>query len=184
MTYDLDLDETTIPHSGREGDADRSYIVNATEDLRHEFRKVKRLDDNGDPVFAGDIGAVDSNGDCTEDQYLGFIFDSELTLFELYPGLTSIGIRAERLVIFHYETTDYTVVFLPTPQSDEYKEFFQAHRVGLAKVGQPSFETSWKEIGIECDPREASIKIQSSSPGQYVITGLEYAVHQEGRGKR
>jgi hypothetical protein len=184
MTYDSDADKTTVPHTGRVGDAARSYVVVQTAPHKHEFVKVKELDDNGDPVFAGNLTNADSSEVPVDDLYLGFVYDFELELFELYPQITSLGVIAERLAIFHWETTDYRLEFQPYLNSTVYSESFQSHRVGVATIGQPSFETSWKEMGVNGDPRDMLITIKSSSPGQTAIMAIEYVLQTQARGKR
>jgi len=184
IVYDEDADETTIPHAGRIGDADRSYAVIASEPNRHEFVKADHINDNGDPVFQGNLGDADSTEAATQDQYLGFMFDYEISLFELYPNITSQGVQTEVLAVFHFETTDYKLEFQPYLNSPLYTESFQSHRVGVATVGQPSHETSWKEMGVNGDPRDMQITIKSSTPGQTAIMAIEYVLHQQARGKR
>ena len=50
--------------------------------------------------------------------------------------------------------------------------------------GSWSFETSWKEMGANGDPRDMLITIKSSSPGQTAIMAIEYVLQPQARGKR
>ena len=88
------------------------------------------------------------------------------------------------LTIFYFESTDFTVDWLQFKLADKaHSKSWQAHRVGVAKVGQPSLETGSLDIAMSTDPREAIVKINSTSPGQTTIQALEYELHAQGRGK-
>ena len=183
ISYDEGDDETTVEHTGRAGDADRSYMVTTNEDNAHEFLKAKRIDDNGNPVFAGNPSDADSLGVGFVDQYLGFTYDSEIVLAEIYPDLTSRGLNVSGLAVFHFETSDYEVASVAYPGRKEDVTGFQSHRVGVAQIGQPSLESRYKEIGVIADPRELVLTIRSSTPGQYTITAVEFMLQPEAGGK-
>ena len=178
MTYDEDTDETTMSHTGRDGSVTASHVVTRTEGDTHVFIKAKRLDDNGDPIFDGDL----TGGSEPTAQYLGFNFDAEMTLSKLYAELSGRGMQMQRLIVFHHETTDYTVSWQPFTGASSKADAFQAHKVGVAKIGQASFDTGYHEVGIVADPRDGTLHISSSSPGTFAILALEYELQPQGRG--
>lgn len=183
ISYDEELDETTIPHTGRDGDLVRTYCVTTNPGNTHQFARPYKLDDNGDPVFRGNLADSDSSGVAGVAEYIGFGYDCELTLNELYPEKVADDVQTQSLTIFHFETTDYLVEWTPYPNADPVLSMsFQAHRVGLAVIGVPAFETKFKTADIMIDPRVGEITITSSTPGQFAIMALEYVYDQQGRG--
>lgn len=183
IVYDSESDETTIPHTDRPGDLERTHLVTTNPDNTHEFIKPKELNDNGDPVFDGDLSDADSGGIGSVDQFIGFTWDSLLTLNELYPEKTADDIQTQSLTIFHFETTDYLLTWLPFPNVDPVLSLsFQSHRVGLVTIGEASFETKFKTVDVMLDPRVGEITITSNTPGQFAIMALEYVFDTQGRG--
>ena len=183
ITYDSEADETTIPHTGRDGDLQATQVVTTNPDNKHEFVKPTRLDDNGDPVFAGDLADADSTGLGTVAEYIGFVWETLLTLNELYPDKTANDVQTDSLTIFHYETTDYKVVWDPFPGAvPQPSVLFQSHRVGLTNIGEAKRETKFLTISMDMDPRVGVVTISSDTPGQFSIMALEYSFEIQGRG--
>lgn len=183
ITYDSELDETTIPHTDRDGDLARTVVVTTNADNVHEFVKPYKLDGNGDPVFRGDISDADSGGIGTVAEYIGFTFSAEMTLSALYIEKVADDLIMEQLTIFHFETTDYLIQWTPYPgYTDPPSVAWQAHRVGLTVVGVPQLETKFRTIDITMDPRIGVVTISSDTPGQFAIMALEYSITQQGRG--
>ncbi len=183
MIYDSELDTTTVPHTGRPGDLARTHIVTTNPDNTHEFIKPTRLDDNGDPVFDGNFSDSDSLGVGTVDQFIGFAWDTSLTLNELYPEKIADDVQTQQLTIFHFETTDYLLTWTPFPNVDPVLSLsFQSHRVGLVTIGAASFETKFVVADVMIDPRSGEITITSDTPGQFSIMSIEYTFDKQGRG--
>jgi len=180
ISYNVGSDETTIPHTDRDGDMDRTFCVTKTETNVHQFIKPKRLAANGDPVFAGDIARA-ANGQIV-DQYLGFVWDSELVLSELYAEKVADDIGTEEIAVFHFETTDYLMRWQAFPGKSFSELPFQSVRVGLSKIGVASFETKFKAVHVVGDPRTMLVEISSGTPGQFAIMALEYVLQAQGRG--
>src|SRR5690606_21540049 len=119
---ELDLDNYsqttgmfTIPHTGRDGSVSRSMLVIAAPGHAHLCIAPAALNGDGEPMFSVP-GAVtfDSDGDPIlaegwegVEHFLGFTFDTELTLSRLYPGMSAIGVQSQQVFVFHHETTDY-----------------------------------------------------------------------------
>lgn len=179
MTFDSATNTTAIAHTGKNADMDRTVLVRTDDGYVHTFIEPKSVNNMGEAVFAGNLTA--------DAQYLGFRFDTEFVLTRLYPGLTSYGLTTQRLVTFFYESTDFLI---QGTQRDDGRELFryqfehQSERVDIARVGNPVFDTHFREceaIGGNADDIE--ITISSSSPGQFAIIGLEYQVNQTGPGR-
>ena len=180
MTYDEPLDQTTVSHTGRDGDIDTTCIVIRGPDGIGGFRRAVSINDSGDPVFDGDL----RGGSSPTPHWLGFTFDWEIELSRLYARISGAREAMKGLTIFYFESTDFTVDWLQFKLADKaHSKSWQAHRVGVAKVGQPSLETGSLDIAMSTDPREAIVKINSTSPGQTTIQALEYERHAQGRGK-
>ncbi len=176
MTYDIQTDLTTIPHTGRNGDIDNTSLVLRSSDGVGGFRRAVKLDDNLDPVFDGDLTA--------DAQWLGFTFDWEIELSQLYARISGARETTMGLTIFYFDSTDFTIEWKQSPLATKtHEKSWQAHRVGVAIVGQPSLETSSLGVAMATDPRLAVVKIKSNSPGQVAIQALEYELQGQGRGK-
>lgn len=178
MIFDEDNNTTTLVHSGKDGDLARSFVVLREPGLIQYPQKCKEIDDDGNPVFSGDL--------TTDEVYLGFMFDTELVLTKIYPGLTANGLSMSRLTVFHYESSDYAIrgqladgTLVPTDAPHKW----QAHRVNLSVIGVAPVETHFFEFSsIQGDPRTIEITLSSSTPGQCAWLGLEYAVEETGPG--
>lgn len=178
MTYDSLTDRTTIPHTGKAGDVNRSFLVTKLPEA-HAFYRPVEIDDNGDPVFAGD-----HTGQSLEyEQYLGFGYHTELELTKLYPGLSGQNIVTSRLVTFHLDSSDYKVRALRADGSELGDSDWQAHRVGVSILDQPIVETGFKDHGFQGDPRKLTLILESDTPGHVAWLGLEYDLTGQGRGK-
>ena len=176
MSYDADLDRTTVPHTGRNGvtggAVGGSVLITRDVNNTHEMLIPVELDSSGDPVFPG------KRNDST--QYLGFLFDHKFVLSKLFPGASPLGIRLMNLHIYHFNTTNYEVV-TTLISGKEYSEKFHGGRVGQLKAGEVPFATGIKKCGMSIDPRSSTIEIRSSGPGQMIITQLSYELKQEGQ---
>lgn len=167
MSYDPDTNRTTIPHTGRDGDIDRTRLVSRIDGKLHHFIRPKAIDVDGNPEFVGDWTETA--------QYLGFSFESLLTLSKLHPGLTSQAITTKRFTVFHFETSDYTVS-VERADGTVFEQQWQAVRADKSIIGTPTLETYQKSFDFSGDPTRMEITLKSDSPGQAVWLGLEYEV--------
>ena len=111
-------------------------------------------------------------------------FDWEIELSKLFARISGARETMKGLTIFYFDSTDFTIEWLQTKlASKTHTKSWQAHRVGVAIVGQASLETGSLDVAMATDPREAVIKIKSNSPGQVAIQALEYELLPAGRGK-
>lgn len=172
MSYDADVDRTTVPHTGRRGDLTKSVLITRDVNNTHEMVIPAELDSSGDPVFPG------KRNDST--QFLGFLFDHKFVLSKLFPGADPRGIRLMNLHVYHFNTTNYEVLTTQI-SGKEWSEKFHGGRVGQLKAGEVPISTGIKKCGISIDPRSSTIEIRSSSAGQFVITQLSYELKQEGQ---
>ncbi len=172
MSYDAALDRTTVPHTGRSGDATKSVLITRDVGATHEMLIPIELDSNGDPVFPGKRNDAD--------QFLGFLFDNGFVLSKLFPGASPLGIRLMNLHIYHFDTTNYEVLTTQI-SGKEWSEKFHGGRVGQLKAGEVPFATGIKKCGMSIDPRSSTIEIRSSSAGQMIISQLSYELKQEGQ---
>lgn len=180
MTYNEVLDQTTISHTGREGLIDTTMLVIRGPVGIGGFRRAVEINSSGDPVFDGDL----RGGTTPTPHWLGFTFEWEIELSRLFARISGAREVTKGMTVFYFDSTDFTVDWFQFALADrEHTKSWQAHRVGVAKVGQPSLETGSLDIAMATDPREAIIKISSTSPGQVAIQALEYELHAQGRGK-
>ncbi len=180
MVYDIIADQTTIPHTGRDGDIDTTMLVVRGPNESGGFRRAIFIDPNGDPVFDGDL----TGGTSPTDQWLGFTFDWEIELSKLFARISGARETMKGLTVFYFDSTDFTLEWLQTKNHTKlHTKSWQAHRVGVAKVGQASLETGSLDVAMATDPREAVIRIKSNSAGQVAIQALEYELIPAGRGK-
>lgn len=174
MTYDADSDTTTITHTGAPADLARSAVVTRGPEVGG-FRYPISINGN-DGVYDGKLDDVA--------QWLGFRFDFLLELNKLYVRLSGARETTKGLTVFYFESTDFILEWLQTPLATKTNtKSWQAHRVGVAQVGQPSFETSSLDVAMATDPRDAIVRIKTDSPGQVAIQALEYELMAQGRGK-
>lgn len=174
MTFDPNANTTTIPHTGRDGNLSRSMIVTTDDDHPLVFVPAKELDENGNPVFRGDWTSADV--------YLGFQFDFEVELSRMYPAITGFDFIFKDLAIYHYKTTDYSTSWIDK-DGETKADHFQAKRVGEAVIGEPSVDTHYREVNLDCIDSRTAITISSDSPGPVNITAIEVNFVVGGRGQ-
>lgn len=167
MTYDEGSNRTTIPHTGRDGDADRTRMVVRSDGKIHAFVKPIAIDDDGNPQFKGDW--TDS------DQYIGFTFSASITLSKLYPRLTSQAFSTQDITVFHFESSDYVFTYV-SAHGETSTQPWQAARVDIIEIGEPMLETGHKLFGISGDPSKLEITLSSDSPGQCAWLAVEYVL--------
>lgn len=174
LSYDPATGRTTVQHTGRSGDLDRSHIFVASS---HEFLNAQVINENGDPEFEDDL---------TEDTdavyYLGFTWDTELTLSRLWPRLTSENITINGLFVFHDRSTDYRVKWLKQDETQADSEW-EMNRTDVTQLDEAMTETFYSQHGIQGDPRQLDVTLFSDTPGQAHWMGVEYELHRGGHGR-
>lgn len=176
MTYDEITDRTEVVHTGRDGTLDDSRIV-LTEPDAHAVLRPLLINASGNPEFDGDLTGQTQN----YEHWIGFKFKCEIVLTDLYPGITGQNLVMQRLVVFHLNSSDYEVVY--TDAGGEVRTSqWQAHRVGVAILGEPSLDTGFSDHGVRGDPRTQTITLRSDTPGQVAWLALEYELQGQGRG--
>ncbi len=175
MTYDSAADETTIPHTGRNGDLTKSILITRDVNATHEFVIPDRIDSSGDPVFPGQRNLTG--------QFLGFRFTPEFELSKLFSPGDPRKAQAQSLNVYHFDTTDYEVevTFL---SGKIHTDRFHAGNVGQIAAGDVPFGTGIARFGVAIDPRVSTIKIRSTSPGQFIITQVVYELKREGQASK
>lgn len=172
MTYDSVADETTVPHTGRNGTVANSILITRDSGGTHEFVAPSSIDSNGSPVFPGRRNLTG--------QFLGFSFTHELVLSKVH-GPDPRAIRTQGVVVLHFDTTNYTLI-TALLSGEEHTETFNAIRVdGVVTPGDVLISTGQKRFGIAIDPRITTITIRSTSPGQMNITRIDYELKREGQ---
>jgi hypothetical protein len=185
MTYDEDSDTTTLTHTGRPGTLERSMVVSTVipglkvgdvgggGSSRLAFIPPLELDSEENPVFPGDL---------TEgDHYLGFIYDTDLTVGKLYPKLTTRELLFKRMAVFHRDTTDYKVTWTKRDGTTGSKNW-QAHRLGETVIGEPSVDEHYTEFFPDGADSKVEVKLSSSSPGPVHWTAMVLGYDHGGEG--
>ncbi len=175
MTYDGIADETTVPHTGRDGVAGgasgATVLVTRDAGAIHEFVLPARINSDGDPVFPGKRNSTS--------QFLGFLFRQEMELSKVF-GQDPRAFRTLGITAYHFDTTNYSFI-TRLLSGQEHTDVFQAVRVDHAVIGEVVIGTGLKKFGVTIDPRTTTIIIRSDTPGQMNITRLDYELRREGQ---
>jgi hypothetical protein len=173
--YEPLVDETTFVHSGRDG-SDASRVVVRSPGKEGAFLVPKRVQTDGSIVVAG-------QWDDTGGHYIGFTWETELGLTELYAEATAILVILSEFVVFYHETTDFVITATVPGASTELRAPFQAARHGQHEVGSAVLETGFQPFQISGDARFLDILLTSDTPGQVTWNAFEYLAQIEGRGR-
>ena len=175
ITYDESTDETTFQHSGRSGDLDATKIVLQDTGALHQVLVPKEILSNGDVVVQGKYD------DLSDEPYIGFDYESELVLTNLFVGMTPREPLVSELYVFHHRSTDYTV-FILGPDGNEKSSPYQSTRAGQQQLGIPRLESYWSEHTNIGDVREVDLRLFHEGPGQVIWTGITYYLDVQGKG--
>jgi hypothetical protein len=168
-TYDSTLKATLFTHTGIDGDVDDSRLV-----VKSTGRVLapQSINSAGQLVVPGDWSP---NTDDDAEMFIGFTYTSRLTLSKLYAGHSARRVKLSRLYVLHEDSTDYDVI-VTTEQDQEFTGRFQSDRAGVTVLDTQILETGFSEYSPIGDARTLSIKIDHKSPGQAIISGVEYVV--------
>lgn len=181
MTFDENLGETTMSHTGRNGDLDLSRAFIRSGSAKQTWTKPLRIDGSNDPVFASDLTA--------DSVYLGFRYTCESDLIELIP-LTMDGVRLKRLAVFLRKSIELEIqIFdqartrdLPITEEPDSRKKWQSHRWDVTKYGDGQLVNGiaiTDSLGLSVD---ILIRLFSESLAPVTITALEYDAEKTGSG--
>lgn len=174
ITYQSVADESTTRHTGRAGDMLRTYLVTRDADNKLEFKRPKRVEPNGDVVFAGDLSQID--------QWMGFGFDTEIGLAELYIDLSGKTYATEEILVYHHETSGYLAEWQSYEgENPKRGDEFNAATVGFAGAGNPVMASGYMRFGVSGDPRTMEITLKSDGPGPVAWLALTYDLQPQGK---
>lgn len=172
MTYDASADETTIPHTGRNGSLTGSILVTTDSGGAHEFVIPKSIDSSGDPVFPG------KRDDAS--QYLGFLFTHEVELSKLFPPGDPRAVRVQSASVYYFDTSNFEVIVTRLGDRTESRSFHGGN-VGQLAAGDVPFRTGIERFGMTIDPRVSTITLRSQTPGQFILTQVVFELRPEGQ---
>lgn len=173
MTYYPEQDLTMVPHTGRAGDMEASFVVRTDPENRHYFQGAAAIDADGHPLFKGDLTVAA--------QYLGFAYDFSVRLSKLYPGLQANGVQMRDLVVFHDRTSAYRLRWQPQA-GPEFVEECTPYQVGEAHVGRPALTSGCTKFPVIADPRHTTLTLEGRTPAVATWVALTYQANVQGQG--
>lgn len=182
ITYDVNTDITTVPHTGRSGVIGTSFLFITDGDQIHTFRKSVSLDGSGNPQFDGKFD--------TADQFLGFRYTTQMDLIKLIP-MSLDTVQVKELGIAIHKTSDIELQVFENPSvrdpktnEPSFKKAFQPHRYGVTKYGVPAKSSEVVKLEARGFAPDLLLRIFSESLGPLIVTGIEYSVVKVGPGAK
>lgn len=183
VIYHESMNWTEFVHTGRPASSNSRLVTGPDSGSENGGRFVSPIhmgehdDLGGSANSAFFYGRLDNNGT----HWLGFKIGATITLTDLWPGTSSVELRTARFHIFHKNTTDYVVQVALDRRDITYTSKWQSTTIGQTIIGASSVHTGFSTHMLTDDLRQATVTIESDTPGDMIIEALEYKTKAIGR---
>lgn len=183
--YDPKTDTTRFEHTFEYADEDRSVLVDPRTGVTHRPVRINEFY----VWFRGKFPSQDFTGGIF--YYLGFTYDFEMTLNDLWVGASEVRLIGSKLAIFYNQTSDFDVTIGRDNGKKRTKHFSvnQYNNTVLSNTtplatgdGPYNNPTSSGVCAIMLigDARYTNVKISNTTAGNVTINALEYSVTPKG----